>query len=88
MDCSYCYKRSCCISFFTNNTVLGRHIYAVGGNPEAAELCISVQKITTFVFASMGTLAGLAGILFTARLQSATITAEMHLKWMLLHHVM
>lgn len=62
--------------FFTNNTVLGRHIYAVGGNPEAAELSgISVQKITTFVFASMGTLAGLAGILFTARLQSATTTA-------------
>lgn len=62
--------------FFTNNTVLGRHIYAVGGNPEAAELSgISVQKITTFVFCSMGTLAGLAGILFTARLQSATTTA-------------
>ncbi len=62
--------------FFTNNTVLGRHIYAVGGNPEAAELSgISVQKITTFVFCSMGALAGLAGILFTARLQSATTTA-------------
>ncbi len=62
--------------FFTNNTVLGRHIYAVGGNPEAAELSgISVQKITTLVFCSMGTLAGLAGILFTARLQSATTTA-------------
>lgn len=62
--------------FFTNNTVLGRHIYAVGGNPEAAELSgINVQKITTFVFASMSALAGLSGILFTARLQSATTTA-------------
>ncbi|MDE5899190.1 MAG: sugar ABC transporter permease [Treponemataceae bacterium] len=63
-------------SFFTGNTVLGRHIYAVGGNPEAAELSgISVEKTTLFVFCSMGALAGLAGILFTARLQSATTTA-------------
>ncbi|AEE15980.1 sugar ABC transporter permease [Treponema brennaborense] len=62
--------------FFTNNTVLGRHIFATGGNPEAAELSgISVQKVTMFVFCSMGALAGLAGILFTARLQSATTTA-------------
>lgn len=63
-------------AFFMDNTVLGRHIYAVGGNPEAAELSgINVQKITMFVFCSMGALAGLAGILFTARLQSATPTA-------------
>lgn len=63
-------------AFVMDNTVLGRHIYAVGGNPEAAELSgISVQKITMFVFCSMGALAGLAGILFTARLQSATPTA-------------
>ena len=62
--------------FFTNNTVLGRHIYAVGGNPEAAELSgISVQKTLLFTFCSMGALSGLAGILFTARLQSATPTA-------------
>ncbi|MBQ1628976.1 MAG: hypothetical protein II098_07440 [Treponema sp.] len=63
-------------AFVMDNTVLGRHIYAVGGNPEAAELSgINVQKITMFVFCSMGALAGLAGILFTARLQSATPTA-------------
>lgn len=63
-------------AFFMDNTVLGRHIYAIGGNPEAAELSgISVEKITMFVFCSMGALAGLAGILFTARLQSATPTA-------------
>ncbi|MGP1475035.1 MAG: sugar ABC transporter permease [Treponema sp.] len=62
--------------FMLNNTVLGRHIYAVGGNPEAAELSgISVQKITLFVFCSMGALTGLAGILFTARLQSASPAA-------------
>ncbi len=62
--------------FMLNNTVLGRHIYAVGGNPEAAELSgISVQKITLFVFSSMGILTGLAGILYTARLKSASPAA-------------
>ncbi len=59
--------------FLTRKTVLGRHIYAVGGNPEAAELSgINVKKITLFVFISMGVLSGLSGILFTARLKSAT----------------
>ena len=62
--------------FMLNNTVLGRHIYAVGGNPEAAELSgISVQKITLFVFSSMGVLTGLAGILYSARLKSASPAA-------------
>ncbi|MBN2796265.1 MAG: sugar ABC transporter permease [Clostridia bacterium] len=65
-------------NFITKNTTLGRHIYAVGGNPEAAELSgISVKFITYVVFASMGMLAALSGILFTARLQSATPTAGM-----------
>ncbi len=62
--------------FFMNNTVLGRHVYAVGGNSEAAELSgIKVNAVTFFVFASMSTLSALAGILYTARLQSATTTA-------------
>lgn len=62
--------------FFMNNTVLGRHIYAVGGNPEAAELSgIKVKAVTFFVFSSMSCLAALSGILFAARLQSATTTA-------------
>lgn len=62
--------------FVTTRTVLGRHIYAVGGNPEAADLSgISVKKITYVVFASMGFLTALSGILFTSRLQSATTTA-------------
>ncbi len=62
--------------FFMNNTVLGRHVYAIGGNPEAAELSgIKVKAVTYFVFVSMSALAALAGIMFTARLQSATTTA-------------
>jgi putative multiple sugar transport system permease protein len=62
--------------FITRKTVLGRHIYAVGGNPEAAELSgISVKRITHVVFGSMGMLSALAGILYAARLRSATTTA-------------
>jgi len=63
-------------NFITTQTDLGRHIYAVGGNPEAAELSgISVKRITHIVFGSMGMLAALSGILYAARLQSATTTA-------------
>ncbi len=62
--------------FITTQTVLGRHIYAVGGNPEAAELSgISVKRITYIVFASMGMLSALSGVLFASRLRSATTTA-------------
>lgn len=62
--------------FVTTQTVLGRHIYAVGGNPEAAELSgISVRRIIFIVFGSMGMLAALSGILFASRLRSATTTA-------------
>lgn len=63
-------------NFISNKTILGRHIYAVGGNPDAAKLSgINVEKITLIVFASSGLLAALSGILFSARLQSATTTA-------------
>ncbi len=59
--------------FIATQTVLGRHIYAVGGNPEAAELSgISVKTITYIVFAIMGFLTAISGILFTSRLRSAT----------------
>jgi putative multiple sugar transport system permease protein len=62
--------------FVMSQTVLGRHIYAVGGNPEAAELSgISVKRITYLVFCSMGMLSALSGMLFASRLQSATTTA-------------
>jgi putative multiple sugar transport system permease protein len=62
--------------FIMTQTTLGRHIYAVGGNPEAAELSgISVKRMTYVVFASMGLLSALSGILYAARLRSATTTA-------------
>ena len=56
--------------------MLGRHIYAIGGNPEAAQLSgINVKRLTNLVFASMGLLTGLPGILFASRLRSASTTA-------------
>ncbi len=62
--------------FITTQTVLGRHIYAIGGNPEAAELSgVSVKRLTFIVFGSMGMLSGLSGMLFASRLQSATTQA-------------
>lgn len=63
-------------SYITSRTVIGRHIYAVGGNPEAAELNgISVKKITFLVFGSMGLLTALSGILYASWLRSATTIA-------------
>ena len=65
-------------NFMLNKTRLGRYIYGIGGNSEAAELSgVNVRKITFFAFASMSMLAALAGILYTSRLASATPTAGM-----------
>lgn len=58
--------------FITKKTVLGRHIYAVGGNAAAAKLSgINSERIVFLVFVIMGTLAGLSGVVFTAYLNSA-----------------
>ncbi len=63
-------------TYITSRTVVGRHIYAVGGNPEAAELNgISVKNITFLVFGSMGLLTALSGILYASWLRSATTIA-------------
>jgi len=63
-------------NFITTRTVLGRHIYAVGGNPEAAALSgINVKRITYIVFISMGILTAIGGIMIASRFRSATPTA-------------
>jgi ribose/xylose/arabinose/galactoside ABC-type transport system permease subunit len=55
--------------FVLARTVFGRHVYAVGGNAEAARLCgIRVDRVLLVVYALSGTLAGLAGVLTDARL--------------------
>ena len=63
-------------TFITTKTVAGRHIYALGGNAKAAELSgINTKKILFLVYANMGLLAALAGIVFAGRLNSASPTA-------------
>ncbi|SUB02186.1 Xylose transport system permease protein xylH [Pannonibacter phragmitetus] len=60
-------------AFLTENTSLGRRIYAVGGNEKAAKLSgIKTERLVFFCFVNMGVLAALAGMMVTARLNSAT----------------
>lgn len=59
-----------------NNTPFGRYIYGIGGNAEATQLSgVNVKKVKLIAFVSMSTLAAIAGILYTSRLQSATPAA-------------
>jgi ABC-type xylose transport system permease subunit len=56
------------LSWFTERTVTGRHIYAIGGNAEAARRAgISVSAIRIGVFSIIGVLAGLGGVLSASR---------------------
>ena len=60
-------------SFVTSRTTIGRRIYAIGGNEKAASLSgINSQRLTFLTFANMGVLAALAGLVFAARLNTAT----------------
>ncbi|WP_082565912.1 multiple monosaccharide ABC transporter permease [Arthrobacter sp. Soil782] len=55
-----------------NNSVFGRHIYARGGNLQAAQLSgVNTKRIDFMLFVNMGVLAALAGLVFTGRLNSA-----------------
>jgi D-xylose transport system permease protein len=61
------------MTFLATRTRFGRYVYAIGGNPEAAELAgVNTRKITVFAFALMGTLAGISACISSARLDSAT----------------
>ncbi|HCE10966.1 MAG TPA: ABC transporter permease [Oxalobacteraceae bacterium] len=60
-------------TFVTNRTVLGRRVYAVGGNEKAARLSgIKTERVSFYTFVNMGMLAALAGLIFAARLNTAT----------------
>lgn len=60
-------------TFITENTTLGRRIYALGGNEKAAKLSgIRTERLTFLSFVNMGMLAALAGLIFAARLNTAT----------------
>jgi putative multiple sugar transport system permease protein len=60
-------------AFLMRSTVFGRQVYAVGGNVAAARLSgVKTKRVTFLVFVNMGLLSALAGLLFAARLNSAT----------------
>ncbi|MEV6597618.1 multiple monosaccharide ABC transporter permease [Actinoplanes sp. NPDC051346] len=63
-------------SVLTNRAVFGRHIYAVGGNLQAATLSgVKVKSVVFWLFVNMGVLSALAGIIFAGRLNQANPTA-------------
>ena len=60
-------------AFITSRTTIGRRIYAIGGNEKAAKLSgINTERLTFLTFVNMGVLAALAGLVFAARLNTAT----------------
>ncbi len=61
------------MTFLATRTMFGRYVYAIGGNPEAAELAgINTKWMTVKVFALMGTLVGISSVISSARLNAAT----------------
>jgi putative multiple sugar transport system permease protein len=63
-------------AFVTTRMTIGRRIYALGGNRLAAQLSgIRTERLTFLTFVNMGVLAGLAGLIVAARLNSATPSA-------------
>lgn len=59
--------------FITNNTTFGRYLYAIGGNPDAARLSgINNERNILAVYALLGALTGIAALIFTARVGSAS----------------
>ena len=62
--------------FISNKTVFGRHIYIIGGNPEAANLSgIKTKRRIFQSYVYMGVIYGVAGIVITARLGGSTATS-------------
>lgn len=60
-------------SFVMNRTIMGRHIYALGGSEKAAGLSgVKTKKVTFWVFVNMGVLSAVSGLIFAARLNAAT----------------
>lgn len=60
-------------SFITDKTVVGRHIYAIGGNEKAAALSgVNTNRVVFWVYVNMGLLSALSGLVFAARLNAAT----------------
>ncbi|MEC1520572.1 sugar ABC transporter permease [Neobacillus niacini] len=63
-------------TFIMKNTIMGRHIYATGGNKKAADLSgVKTKRVVFWVFVNNGIIAALAGLMFASRLNSATPAA-------------
>jgi D-xylose transport system permease protein len=63
-------------TWVAERTTFGRHVYAVGGNAEAARRAgINVRNIRIFVFMISGAMAGLGGVIFASRLNSVDLNA-------------
>jgi putative multiple sugar transport system permease protein len=62
--------------FVTKRMVIGRRVYALGGNPKAAQLSgIKTERLTLYVFINMGVLSALGGLIIAARLGQAVPAA-------------
>ena len=62
-------------SYYTQNTVPGRYLYAIGGNEKAARLSgVKTDNVMFFAYTNMGFIAGIAGLVCAARLNSAAPT--------------
>ncbi|MCB0251914.1 MAG: hypothetical protein KDI07_25320, partial [Anaerolineae bacterium] len=60
-------------AFLTRRTRFGRHVYAIGGNPEAARLSgIDVRRVTIWVYVIVGVLTAVAGVLLAGRVNGVT----------------
>ncbi len=60
-------------AFLTQNTTFGRYLYAIGGNPDAARLSgINIRRHLLAVFCIMGALTGVAALIYTGRVGSAS----------------
>ena len=64
------------LTFLAKRTTFGRHVYAVGGNAEAARRAgINVSRVRMIVFMISSAMAGLGGVVLASRLQSVNIAA-------------
>ncbi|MEW1926993.1 multiple monosaccharide ABC transporter permease [Streptomyces sp. NPDC088360] len=67
------------LGYVMRNAVVGRHIYALGGNKAAAKLSgVKDKRVTFLIFVNMGVLAALAGCVYAARLNAGTPQAGLN----------
>jgi D-xylose transport system permease protein len=62
------------MTFVTTRTKFGRYVFAMGGNPEAADLAgINTKRLTMMIFSLMGFLVGISACISSARLKASTV---------------